>query len=124
MNRRTFNRIVLATSAALAVGLSALCSTDAMAQTRSVPTFAPDPGWPHVPPQWKLGDISSIAINAEGTAFVLHRPRTLKPEEASKAAPPVMVFDPNGNYVKSWGGDGPGYEWIQREHGIHIDNKG
>jgi len=40
------------------------------------------------------------------------------------AAPPVMVFDAAGNYLKSWGGSGAGYEWIEREHGIHIDHKG
>src|SRR6516165_2856044 len=39
-------------------------------------------------------------------------------------APPVMVFDQAGNNIKAWGGDGPGYEWPQREHGIHIDYKG
>ena len=38
--------------------------------------------------------------------------------------PPIMVFDGAGNYLKSWGGEGPGYEWPQREHGIHIDYKG
>jgi len=41
-----------------------------------------------------------------------------------KRAPAVMVFDNAGTYVKSWGGDGAGYEWPQREHGIHIDSKG
>ena len=35
-----------------------------------------------------------------------------------------MVFDTAGNFIKAWGGDGAGYEWPQREHGIHIDNKG
>jgi DNA-binding beta-propeller fold protein YncE len=125
MNRRIAHHAVLTAPAiVLAVSLCALSANQAAAQARSVPTFAADPGWPHVPPQWKLGDISSIAIDADGNAFVLHRPRTLKPEDASKAAPPVMVFDPNGNYLKSWGGNGPGYEWIQREHGIHIDYKG
>jgi len=80
--------------------------------------------WPQVPPQWKAGDVSSIAINAEGQSFVLSRPRTLKPEDASKAAPPVMVFEQDGKFVKSWGGNGPGYEWVEREHGITIDSKG
>jgi len=125
MKRKLSSHAALTASAiVLAAGLGALCATEAAAQARSVPTFAPDPGWPKVPPQWKMGDISSIAIDADGNAFVLHRPRTLKPEDASKAAPPVMVFDPNGNYVKSWGGNGPGYEWVEREHGIHIDYKG
>jgi hypothetical protein len=93
-------------------------------QGRSLPTFEVDRTWPKVPPQWKLGDASSMAIDAKDNVWVLSRPRTLKPEEKSKAAPPVMVFDSAGNYIKSWGGDGNGYEWPQREHGIHIDYKG
>jgi hypothetical protein len=40
------------------------------------------------------------------------------------AAPPVMVFDAAGNFVKAWGGAGNGYEWPEREHGIHVDNRG
>ena len=31
----------------------------------SIPTFRADPDWPQVPAQWKLGDVSSIAIDAE-----------------------------------------------------------
>src|SRR5213596_2488345 len=94
------------------------------AQSRSVPTFEVDPSWPKVPPQWKLGDASSVAIDAQDNVYVLHRPRTLKPEDSTKAAPPVMVFDAPGNYIKSWGGPGSGFEWPEREHGIHIDHKG
>jgi DNA-binding beta-propeller fold protein YncE len=40
------------------------------------------------------------------------------------AAPPVMVFDTAGNFIKAWGGAGSGFEWPEREHGIHIDHKG
>jgi DNA-binding beta-propeller fold protein YncE len=40
------------------------------------------------------------------------------------AAPPVIVFDGAGNYIKAWGGAGNGYEWPEREHGIYIDDKG
>ena len=43
---------------------------------------------------------------------------------AAKAAPAVVVFDPAGNFIKAWGGPGAGYEWVEREHGIHIDHKG
>ena len=97
----------------------------AYTQTRSLPTFEVDRSWPKVPPQWKLGDPSSIAIDAKDNVWVLHRPRTLlKPEDAAKAAPPVIVFDTAGNYVKAWGGAGSGFEWPEREHGIHIDSKG
>ena len=94
------------------------------AQQGGVPQFEVDPAWPKVPAQYKLGDASSVAIDAQDRVYVLHRPRTLKPEEASKMAPPVMIFDTAGNFVRGWGGEGPGYDWVQREHGIHIDSKG
>jgi len=94
------------------------------AQNRRLPTFEVDRSWPKIPPQWKLGDPSSIAIDARDNIYVLHRPRTLKPEDTAKAAPPVIVFDVAGNYVKAWGGAGAGYEWPEREHGIHFDHKG
>jgi len=93
-------------------------------QGRNLPTFEVERGWPKVPPQWKLGDPSSIAIDARDNVWVLHRPRTLKPDQSAMAAPPVIVFDPAGNYIKAWGGTGNGYEWPEREHGIHIDYKG
>ena len=91
---------------------------------RALPIFEVDRAWPKVPPQWKLGDASSIAIDEHDNVWVLHRPRTLKPEQAAMAAPPVIVFDTAGNYIKAWGGAGKGYEWPEREHGIHIDYKG
>lgn len=98
--------------------------TAAIAAGAGMPNFEVDPSWPKVPAKWKLGDASSIAIDAQDRAWVLHRPRTLKPEEAGMAAPPVIVFDSEGNFVKAWGGPGNGYEWPEREHGIHIDYKG
>jgi hypothetical protein len=103
-----------------------LSSADLAAQAggRRLPMFEVDKAWPKVPEKFRIGDPSSIAVNAQDQVFVLHRPRTLKPDQAKMAAPPVIVFDAAGNYVKAWGGDGNGYEWPQREHGIHIDSKG
>ncbi len=46
----------------------------AQQQPRALPTFAVDPSWPKVPDKYKLGDISSIAIDAQDNAYVLHRP--------------------------------------------------
>jgi hypothetical protein len=86
-----------------------LAARATQAEARSLPTFEVDRAWPKVPPQWKLGDASSIAIDAQDNVWVLHRPRTLKPEQAAIAAPPVVVFDPAGNYIKAWGGAGTGY---------------
>lgn len=120
---------IIAVAPAAIVGQKWLSSTVFSAQaaeptSRNLPIFEVDRGWPKVPPQWKLGDASSIAIDAKDNVWVLHRPRTLKPEQNAMAAPPVIVFDTAGNYIKAWGGAGKGYEWPEREHGIHIDYKG
>jgi hypothetical protein len=103
-------------------GGPALLAQDGKAH--NLPTFEVDAAWPRVPEKWKLGDASSFAIDAQDNVWLLHRPRTLPPEQAAMAAPPVIVFDPSGRFVKAWGGAGSGYEWPEREHGIHIDAKG
>ena len=127
MKRTNMSLVVLA-------GLGVLAGADAkwdsraalaaQAKPRSLPMFEVDRAWPKVPAKWKLGDSSSFAVDAKDNVWVLHRPRTLKPDQAAMAAPPVMVFDTAGNFIKAWGGAGTGYEWPEREHGIHIDNKG
>ena len=103
---------------------ASVAAQTAPAPARSLPMFEVDRSWPKVPDKWKLGDVSSIAIDAQGNSWVLHRPRTLKGEQAALAAPPILVFDAAGSFIKAWGGPGSGYEWIEREHGIHIDYKG
>jgi hypothetical protein len=124
MRRSKLNRAVATALIAIAgAGVTALLSAEAAAQTRAMPRFEVDAAWPKVPPQYKVGDASSFAVDAQDNVFLLHRARTLKPEDLAKAAPPVMVFDPAGNYLRGWGGPGPGYEWVEREHGIHIDYK-
>ena len=96
----------------------------AFAQTRELPVFELDATWPKLAPQWKIGDVSHINADMEGNVYLLHRPRTLKEREFARAAPPVLVFDRDGNFLRAWGGEGAGYEWPQREHGIYIDPKG
>jgi DNA-binding beta-propeller fold protein YncE len=121
MKRGFLSSAILFISFVVASGIAAAAD---ISQTRAMPVFEVDPAWPKVPAKWKLGDASSVAIDAQDNVYVLHRPRTLKPEQAAMAAPPVMVFDAAGNYLKSWGGAGSGYDWPEREHGIHIDRNG
>jgi DNA-binding beta-propeller fold protein YncE len=104
-------------------GLQAF-ATQAGAQTRALPMFEVDKGWPKVPPQYKVGDASSFAVDAQDNIWLLHRPRTLKDPDFAMAAPPIMIFDQAGNFIRAWGGAGNGYEWPEREHGIYIDPKG
>ena len=96
----------------------------AAAQGRSLPLFEVDPAWPAVPAGMRLGAPSSMAIDADDNVWVLHRPLTVPAEEDAMAAPPVVVFDAEGNFIRAWGGPGAGYEWPQREHGLHIDHEG
>jgi DNA-binding beta-propeller fold protein YncE len=116
--------MVIAGADAIRVGRAALSAQAVEATPRSLPMFEVDRSWPKVPAKWKLGDASSFAIDAQDNVWLLHRPRTLKPDDAAMAAPAVMVFDSAGSFIKAWGGAGDGYEWPEREHGIHLDYKG
>jgi DNA-binding beta-propeller fold protein YncE len=93
-------------------------------RTSQVPIFAVDPAWPTIPNHWVLGDVSSVAVDSQNHVWVLHRPRTVRPAQKSFAAPPVLVFDASGKFIKGWGGPGEGYEWPVTEHGIYVDYKG
>jgi DNA-binding beta-propeller fold protein YncE len=116
---------ILSSVAVLLLTVFAGCAgqTDAPVQA-GVPVFEVDTSWPRLPPQYRIGDPSSIAIDSKDNVWVLHRPRTLKPDQAAMAAPAIVIFDSAGNFVRTWGGAGSGYDWPQREHGIHIDHKG
>ncbi len=107
--------------------LGLLCagfSLPALAASADVPAFQIDASWPKIPARYKLGDASSIAVDAQDHIWVLHRPRTLPKEQSSMAAPPIMIFDQAGDFIRGWGGAGADYQWPEREHGIHIDNEG
>jgi hypothetical protein len=123
---RPFIRSSRAAIAGLALAFAALvagCATPPQ-HSGGIPVFEVDPSWPQVPPQWKLGDASSIGVDAEDHIYVLHRPRTLEGADAAKAAPPVIVFDADGRFLNAWGGASAADEWPQREHGIHVDHQG
>ena len=87
-----------------------------------MPTFEVDPDWPTIPDGWVLGQVASVAVDSRDHVWVLQRPGTLEPEETSMAAPPVLEFDPEGNFVQGWGGPSPEYHWPQSEHGIFVDH--
>jgi len=104
-------------------------------QDRSVPQFQVDASWPKpLPNRWILGQVSGIATDRYDRIWVVHRPGSLTPRERAAertppeakcciAAPPVLVFDPSGNFLFSWGGPGAGYQWPESEHGVYVDAK-
>jgi len=126
MNRSLLARVALITFGMILAAGSPVhhVVVDAQSRSRNLPEFEVDKAWPKVPPKWKLGDASSFAIDSKDNVWLLHRPRTLKPGEAATAAPPVMVFDTAGTFIKGWGGEDAGTQWPEREHGIHVDPKG
>jgi DNA-binding beta-propeller fold protein YncE len=130
---------------ALAAGIlglgtgQAVLQHEAEAQGSSVtaPIFEVDPLWPKpLPNNWLLGWTIGAWVDEQDHLWIIHRGAgglhnnergaELTPPiaECCRTAPPILVFDPDGNLVRSWGGPGPGYEWPQSNHGIHVDYKG
>src|SRR5690606_7726482 len=120
------SRILLGAGVALAIlaavsGVAMLGSSSGSERPAEsvlqAPIYEVDPGWPRIPNDWVLGLTSGLAVDGQGHIWVLHRPRTVEPENAGRAAPPVLEFDAAGNFVQGWGGPGEGYEWPNTEHG-------
>jgi DNA-binding beta-propeller fold protein YncE len=119
--------------AAALTGASALPRTG---HAGDIPAFTVDASWPKpLPNNWIIGQVGGIAVDSEGHIWITHRPRSLTDDEKGAtltpprskccaSAPPVLELDADGNLLRSWGGPGEGYEWVGREHGIEVDDKG
>jgi hypothetical protein len=106
------------------------------ASAGDIPAFAVDPSWPkQLPNNWIIGQVGGITVDGQGHIWVIHRPRSLSDDEMGATltpprskccapAPPVLEFDVDGNLLRAWGGPGDGYEWVGREHGIEVDDRG
>ncbi|MGZ5037804.1 MAG: hypothetical protein ACXWAW_13355 [Usitatibacter sp.] len=133
----------LVIGAAFAATLAALGCGQAMLQSKAdgagrmveAPRFEVDPLWPKpLPNHWLLGMTIGVWVDDQDNIWIIHRGAAtlneneraldLKTGECCTAAPPVLVFDQAGNLIRSWGGPGPGYEWPQSNHGVHVDYKG
>ena len=106
---------------------------NASAAPPAIPKFEADPYWPKpLPNNWILGQVSGVAVDSHDHVWVIHRPRTsdeydnyLRDGKADccTPAPAVLEFDQAGNVVQAWGGPGQGYDWLDTEHGIFVDQK-
>ena len=61
-----------------------------------------------MPDGWSFGRVSAVATDSNGQVFVFHR---------GDVADPIIVFDADGNYVRSFGRD----IGFGNEHGLRID---
>jgi DNA-binding beta-propeller fold protein YncE len=123
---------VLLVSIAIGVASSVIPT----AWTAGVPEtlkFKVDPFWPkELPNNWIMGQVGGMAVDRHDHIWVLQRPSLDTVDELGAAqtppwslccfaAPPVLVFDAQGNLLQSWGGPGEGFDWPKREHGIFVD---
>jgi DNA-binding beta-propeller fold protein YncE len=65
------------------------------------------PGWPDLPSQITFGQVSAVATDSADRVFVFHR-----------GEPPIVVFDRDGKYVRSWGNG-----LVKKAHGLRIDRE-
>ena len=134
----------LVSAMALAAGIAGLGVGQALLQQRAeaqsgvtAPIFEVDPLWPKpLPNNWLLGWTIGVWVDEQDHIWVIHRGAgglhrnergaELDPPiaECCRTAPPILVYEPGGGLVRSWGGPGQGYEWPQSNHGIHVDYKG
>ncbi|HWB95181.1 MAG TPA: peptidyl-alpha-hydroxyglycine alpha-amidating lyase family protein, partial [Bryobacteraceae bacterium] len=62
-----------------------------------------------MPAGWKFGRVSAVATDSRGQVFVFQR---------GKKADPIVVFDPKGIYLRSWGRG-----MFGNPHGLRIDRQ-
>ena len=73
-----------------------------------LPDYRVVAGWPRVPADVKLGPVSAVATDAADRVYVAHR-----------GPQPVLVFDRDGTFLRSWG-----HEAVKTPHGLRIDPAG
>lgn len=99
------------------------------------PVFEVDPFWPQpLPNHWVLGSAIGVWADAQDNIWIIHRSSAtlednekaleLKNGDCCAGAPPVLVFDREGNLRRHWGGPGTGYDWPSSNHGIFVDHEG
>jgi hypothetical protein len=120
--------LAAAVAFALSVGTSAAAETG--------PRFEVDKNWPlQMPRGYFFGQIAGLTVDHHGNIWVISRPRSIvpqidePPQEASGVpAPSVVELDPNGKFLRGWGGpfmmgeaERAKFDWPVQEHGIAVD---
>jgi len=66
-----------------------------------------DKSSPQLPPEMKLGAGAGVATDSKGNVFIFHR-----------AEPPILVFSPKGEFIRSFGAN-----LFKAAHGMRIDGE-
>ena len=62
--------------------------------------------WGNLPKGWTLREATAVGVNSKDQVIVFNR-----------GTKPIIIFDPNGKYINSWGDD-----IFKNPHGITIDD--
>ena len=89
------------------------------------PVFQVDPDWPApLPNHWVLGPVSGIGIDPQDHIVLVQRAESDSVRKAGGVpAPHVVELDRAGKVVRTWGGKGTGYAWMEQVHGLTVDPK-
>src|SRR4051794_7875289 len=101
-----FRTLIAAILGSLLAFASVVRADDRRAE--AFPDYRPVAGWPQLPPKVVLGPVSAVATDAKDRVYVAHR-----------GPKPVLVFDRDGTFLRSWGD-----EHIKTPHGLRIDSEG
>lgn len=74
---------------------------------RSIPDYRPVADWLKLPDTVKLGAVSAVATDSADRVYIFHRGKQ-----------PILVFDKDGKYLRSWGDDA-----VKTAHGLRIDRE-
>jgi hypothetical protein len=67
-------------------------------------TYRVQPNWAQLPAGWDFADVGGVAVDREDRVYVFNR-----------GGHPMVVFNRNGSFVKSWGED-----IFKRPHAVHL----
>jgi len=117
----------------LAAALLSILPAVAADADKAAPHYVNDPSWPKpFAHNWVMGQVGGLAVDGQDRIWVLQRAlpygvdaQGVKQDLApADRMPAVMVFDTQGNIVKSWGGQGFVKDWPKSEHALWIDDGG
>ena len=80
-------------------------SRSGSARAAEVIDFQPTVEFLKLPDGWTLGPCSAVAVSRKGEIYLLHRGKH-----------PVLCFDTDGKFLRSWGDD-----LIKTAHGLRVD---
>ncbi len=113
-NRTNYGATVVLAVAVVGCLWCAQARADDSVSSLKAPKFRVDPFWPKpLPDNWVTGEVGGTCIDSQDHVFIVTRGfqtgGLVSPEGVagkptkSKASPPAIEFDPDGNVVNSWG---------------------